>query len=118
MSCAGAYIPRLHSASTYIYLVLLIEIDHTFQIEARRRAEDMLVEQKATYTIQVFGGVKHGFALRGDPAVPAESEYSYTSLSVSDRLTDGDRVGERGERAGHPGLVQPLLRVVCVTSVA
>ncbi|KAL1950924.1 hypothetical protein VTO73DRAFT_73 [Trametes versicolor] len=53
-------------------LMSCAEIDHTFQIEARRRAEDMLVEQKATYTIQVFGGVKHGFALRGDPAVPAE----------------------------------------------
>ena len=36
----------------------------------------MLVEQKATYYIQVFSSVKHGFALRGDPSVPAESKHS------------------------------------------
>ncbi|OJT14007.1 hypothetical protein TRAPUB_9441 [Trametes pubescens] len=51
------------------------EIDHTFPAEARRRAEDILVEQKATYFIQVFGSVKHGFALRGDMNVPVESKH-------------------------------------------
>ncbi|KAI0370129.1 alpha/beta-hydrolase [Pilatotrama ljubarskyi] len=48
------------------------EIDHTFPVESRRRAEDILVDQKAMYFIQVFASVKHGFALRGDPNVPAE----------------------------------------------
>ncbi|TFK91184.1 alpha/beta-hydrolase [Polyporus arcularius HHB13444] len=46
------------------------EIDHTFPVESRRRAEDILVEGKKTYFIQVFGSVAHGFALRGDPKVP------------------------------------------------
>ncbi|KAI8980620.1 Alpha/Beta hydrolase protein [Trametes punicea] len=53
-------------------LMSCAEVDHTFPLESRRRAEDMLVEQKATYYIQVFGSVKHGFALRGDPSIPAE----------------------------------------------
>ena len=48
------------------------EIDHTFPIETRRKAEDILVECKKTYHFQVFSGVKHGFALRGDPAVENE----------------------------------------------
>ena len=39
----------------------------------------MLAEQKATYYIQVFSSVKHGFALRGDPNVPAESKHSRTA---------------------------------------
>lgn len=55
----------------------MTEIDHTFPAESRRRAEDLLVEQKATYFIQVFGSVKHGFALRGDPKVPVESKHPY-----------------------------------------
>ncbi|RPD64754.1 alpha/beta-hydrolase [Lentinus tigrinus ALCF2SS1-6] len=46
------------------------EIDHTFPLESRRRAEDILVEEKKTYFIQVFGSVAHGFALRGDPKDP------------------------------------------------
>ncbi|KAI0829107.1 alpha/beta-hydrolase [Trametes gibbosa] len=48
------------------------EIDHTFPLAARRRAEDILVERRATYFIQVFSGVSHGFALRGNMAVPVE----------------------------------------------
>ncbi|KAL5476438.1 hypothetical protein ACEPAI_3314 [Sanghuangporus weigelae] len=45
------------------------EIDHTFPVELRRRAEDILVEKKHVYFFQVFGGVEHGFAVRGDPNV-------------------------------------------------
>jgi dienelactone hydrolase len=45
------------------------ETDHTFPTESRRRAEDILVEKKATYHIQVFSSVVHGFATRGDPTV-------------------------------------------------
>jgi len=45
------------------------ETDYTFSVESRRRAEDILVKNKATYTIQVFSGVEHGFAVRGDPNV-------------------------------------------------
>lgn len=45
------------------------ETDRLFPLTSRRRAEDILVEKKATYTIQVFSGVAHGFAVRGDPNV-------------------------------------------------
>ena len=55
--------------------MLLPEIDHTFPLEARRKAEDILVENKATYFIQVFGSVQHGFALRADPSIPVQSEF-------------------------------------------
>ncbi|KAJ6516864.1 Alpha/Beta hydrolase protein [Mycena vitilis] len=46
------------------------ESDFTFPVEFRRRAEDILVEVKAQYQLQVFSGVKHGFAVRGDPESP------------------------------------------------
>jgi len=45
------------------------ETDYAFPAESRRRAEDILAEVKATYHIQVFSGVVHGFATRGDPTV-------------------------------------------------
>ncbi|KAI0328444.1 alpha/beta-hydrolase [Cubamyces sp. BRFM 1775] len=53
-------------------LLSCAEVDHTFPLEARRRAEDILVEQKASYYIQVFSSVKHGFATRCDPSVSAQ----------------------------------------------
>ncbi|KAH0831901.1 hypothetical protein J3R83DRAFT_12783 [Lanmaoa asiatica] len=46
------------------------EDDFTFSLEARRRAEDILVSNESTYFFQVFSGVSHGFAVRGDPNVP------------------------------------------------
>jgi dienelactone hydrolase len=46
-----------------------VETDHTFPKESRRRAEDLLEEVKATYHVQIFSGVAHGFGTRGDPAV-------------------------------------------------
>ncbi|KAJ3516032.1 hypothetical protein NLJ89_g1379 [Agrocybe chaxingu] len=50
-------------------LLSCAETDHTFLTESRRRAEDILAEIKATYHVQVFSGVVHGFATRGDPEV-------------------------------------------------
>ncbi|KAJ7328948.1 Alpha/Beta hydrolase protein [Mycena albidolilacea] len=47
-------------------LMSCAESDFTFPTEFRRLAEDILVEKKAQYQIQVFSGVKHGFAVRGD----------------------------------------------------
>ncbi|KAJ7725180.1 Alpha/Beta hydrolase protein [Mycena metata] len=46
------------------------ESDFTFSTESRRRAENILAEAKAQYQFQVFSGVQHGFAVRGDPDVP------------------------------------------------
>ncbi|KAI0640315.1 Alpha/Beta hydrolase protein [Trametes polyzona] len=48
------------------------EDDFTFPHAARRRAEDILVERRATYFVQIFGGASHGFATRPDPALRAE----------------------------------------------
>ncbi|KAH8113614.1 alpha/beta-hydrolase [Phellopilus nigrolimitatus] len=53
-------------------LLSCAEEDHTFSTEFRRRAEGILVEDKKVYHLQVFGGVKHGFAVRGDPNVENE----------------------------------------------
>ncbi|KAF8168564.1 Alpha/Beta hydrolase protein [Crassisporium funariophilum] len=50
-------------------LLSCAETDATFPSESRRRAEDLLAENKATYHVQVFSGVTHGFALRGDPEI-------------------------------------------------
>ncbi|KAJ3735427.1 dienelactone hydrolase family-domain-containing protein [Lentinula guzmanii] len=46
------------------------ETDHTFPLQSRRIAEDILVERKAQYFFQVFSGVEHGFASRSDPSSP------------------------------------------------
>ncbi|CCM03821.1 uncharacterized protein FIBRA_05970 [Fibroporia radiculosa] len=59
------------------------EVDHTFPLEFRRRAEDILIEKKATYHIQVFSDVSHGFALRGnvnDPVAKWAKEQSAESI--------------------------------------
>ncbi|KAJ7853703.1 hypothetical protein B0H14DRAFT_2758047 [Mycena olivaceomarginata] len=52
----------------------LKQTDFTFGPEFRRRAEDILAENKAQYQIQVFSGVTHGFATRGDPEGWAKEE--------------------------------------------
>lgn len=45
------------------------ETDHTFPLSSRRTAEDILISKKSRYTIQVFSGVVHGFATKGDPEI-------------------------------------------------
>jgi dienelactone hydrolase len=42
------------------------EIDHTFDVEGRREALDILQREKKVYQYQLFSGVEHGFALRGN----------------------------------------------------
>ncbi|PCH34364.1 alpha/beta-hydrolase [Wolfiporia cocos MD-104 SS10] len=64
-------------------LLSCAETDHTFPLEYRRKAEDILVEKKATYHIQVFSGVTHGFALRGnvnDPVAKWAKEQSAEAI--------------------------------------
>jgi dienelactone hydrolase len=50
-------------------LLSCAETDKAFPSESRRRAEDILAEGKKTYHVQIFSGVSHGFATRGDPEV-------------------------------------------------
>jgi len=61
----------------------LAETDHTFPVESRRRAEDILVEIKATYHIQVFSGVTHGFGTRGDPNVENSRMFIFLRIESS-----------------------------------
>jgi len=42
------------------------EIDHTFPPEGRHKAEEILTKNKRPYHFQLFSGVAHGFAIRGD----------------------------------------------------
>ncbi|KAE9389223.1 alpha/beta-hydrolase [Gymnopus androsaceus JB14] len=49
-------------------MLSLAENDFAFPLKQRRIAEDILVENKAQYYIQIFSGVQHGFAARGDPS--------------------------------------------------
>ncbi|KAH8113618.1 alpha/beta-hydrolase [Phellopilus nigrolimitatus] len=68
-----AFLNESHFRNMSVPLLLsCAEIDHTFPIEFRRRAEDVLVEDGRNYHFQVFSGVKHGFAVRGDPDVENE----------------------------------------------
>jgi len=48
------------------------EIDHTFPAESRHIAEKILADNKQLYHFQLFSGVAHGFALRGNPDVENE----------------------------------------------
>ncbi|KAK8129174.1 oxidoreductase [Apiospora kogelbergensis] len=57
------------------------EVDHTFDGPSRRRALDILQEDHKIYHYQLFAGVEHGFALRGDPSDPYQRWVKEQSLS-------------------------------------
>ena len=83
MSCAGLF-SRVFSSLQCLTRHIL-ETDQAFPLESRRRAEDILVELKAKYFIQVFSGVKHGFAVRGDPDVFDERMSRFCLLWMTSR---------------------------------
>ncbi|KAI0275463.1 alpha/beta-hydrolase [Gloeopeniophorella convolvens] len=68
------------------------EVDRQFPPEARHRAEAILAEQKSDYHFQLFGGVSHGFAVKGDPNVPnekyAKEESARGIIGWFDRFTN------------------------------
>ena len=64
LSCAGQWVHHWINNKTLNNHVS--ETDQTFPKESRRPAEDLLEEAKATYHLQLFSGVVHGFATRGD----------------------------------------------------
>ncbi|OJJ61882.1 hypothetical protein ASPSYDRAFT_75877 [Aspergillus sydowii CBS 593.65] len=53
--------------------------DHTFPQEARQIALDILESGNKTYHLQLFSGVSHGFALRGNMNNP----YEHTSIIMA-----------------------------------
>jgi dienelactone hydrolase len=62
-------------ASTEPLFLSCSDIDHTFDTESRRRALDILRKDGKMHQLQLFSGVEHGFALRGNPDDPHESEF-------------------------------------------
>lgn len=42
------------------------ETDSIFTVELRHKSEDILKETKQPWQINLFSGVEHGFAVRGD----------------------------------------------------
>ncbi|KAL5312819.1 hypothetical protein ACEPPN_019245 [Leptodophora sp. 'Broadleaf-Isolate-01'] len=58
----------------------LKKTDHTFNVDSRRRAVDILIEGNKSYQLQVFSRVEHGFALRGDMNNPYERYVKERSL--------------------------------------
>ncbi|KAI0445245.1 Alpha/Beta hydrolase protein [Xylaria telfairii] len=65
------------------------EIDHTFDVPSRRRAIDILRKEKRVYHFQLFSGVEHGFALRGNPNNPYQRKYSTHDLLVINIVCGG-----------------------------
>ncbi|KAH9885921.1 hypothetical protein F4778DRAFT_774182 [Xylariomycetidae sp. FL2044] len=58
------------------------EIDHTFPAESRNKAIDILQEDHKRYNLQLFSGVEHGFALRGNMDEPYEpGKYSSNTMA-------------------------------------
>lgn len=85
---------------------MILESDFTFSTESRRRAEDVLIEAKATYHIQLFSGVVHGFATRGDPNV--ENSRESTSFREQNQNLTYNRLGKRTCRAHCHRMVQQV----------
>ncbi|KFY35771.1 hypothetical protein V494_05614 [Pseudogymnoascus sp. VKM F-4513 (FW-928)] len=48
------------------------ETDSIFPVEKRHKSEEILVKTKLPYQINLFSGVSHGFAVRGDLNIPQE----------------------------------------------
>lgn len=62
-----AYLKEHHFAKLGRPLYLACaECDHTFDTESRRKAVDIMSQAGKRYCLQVYSGVEHGFALRGD----------------------------------------------------
>ncbi|KAJ4389050.1 hypothetical protein N0V93_006512 [Gnomoniopsis smithogilvyi] len=51
-------------------LLSCAENDHAFDAEARKKAFDLLQRENKRYHVQLFYGVSHGFAVKGDPEDP------------------------------------------------
>jgi Dienelactone hydrolase family len=63
------------------------ENDVAFDTESRRKATDVLISEKKDYHVQLFSGVEHGFALKGNITKPYErkSTCPWTKILNSQR---------------------------------
>jgi len=57
------------------------ETDDLFPVEKRAETEQILKEIGATYQINIFSGVEHGFAVRGDMSVSLAANLKITSTN-------------------------------------
>lgn len=48
------------------------EIDTIFTTELRHKSETILIGTKQQFQINLFSGVAHGFAMRGDLSIPIQ----------------------------------------------
>ncbi|GJC89294.1 protein AIM2 [Colletotrichum liriopes] len=55
-------------------LLSCAENDQAFPAESRRKAVDVLQREGKVYHLQLFQGVGHGFAVKGDPSDPYQRE--------------------------------------------
>lgn len=46
------------------------EVDGIFTVEHRHASEKILADLKQPYQLNLYGGVSHGFSIRGDVTVP------------------------------------------------
>lgn len=49
------------------FAISAAETDSIFPAEKRHRSEEILIKTKQPYQINLYSGVEHGFAVRGDP---------------------------------------------------
>ena len=48
------------------------EVDGIFPAEKRHKSEEILVQTKVPFQINLYSGTEHGFAVKGDPAVKSQ----------------------------------------------
>lgn len=52
-------------------LISAAQTDLLFTPELRRKTEEILIANNATFQIDLFSGVEHGFSIKGDTSIPA-----------------------------------------------
>lgn len=62
------------------------ETDHLFPNESRNHAVNIMQGKGTTFQVQLFSGVEHGFALRGDMSKPYEREQISLIYDIHHRL--------------------------------
>ena len=68
--------PRVLTLCAEPLFLSCAEVDHTFDTQSRRKAVDILQDEKKSYHLQLFSNVEHGFALRGNMEDPYERKTS------------------------------------------
>jgi dienelactone hydrolase len=54
------------------FSIAAAETDTIFTTELRHKSETILIETKQPFQINLYSGVAHGFAMRGDLSIPIQ----------------------------------------------